>query len=157
MRYFIDTEFSERPGHLELLSIGIVCEDGRQFYAENSEFDVSKCNDWMKENVLPKLTGPRMRKQTIAERMRRFVSGEPEFWGYYSDYDWVVFCWLFGAMIDLPEGWPMYCRDLKQEIDRLGLDIHQPEDQSHNALDDARWIRETWGKLPRRTEWGDVS
>ncbi|MGH2666066.1 hypothetical protein [Flavobacterium sp.] len=41
----------------------------------------------------------------------------PEFYAYYADYDWVVFCWLFGKMIDLPAGFPMYCRDLKQVLD----------------------------------------
>lgn len=41
----------------------------------------------------------------------------PEFYGYYCDYDWVVFCWLFGKMIDLPKGFPMYCIDLKQTYD----------------------------------------
>ena len=43
--------------------------------------------------------------------------GKPQFYGYYSDYDWVVFCWLFGKMIDLPKGFPMYCIDLKQLLD----------------------------------------
>jgi hypothetical protein len=43
----------------------------------------------------------------------------PEFYGYYSDYDWVVFCWLFGRMNDLPKGFPMYCRDLKQMLDEV--------------------------------------
>ena len=42
---------------------------------------------------------------------------EISFYAYYADYDWVVFCWVFGKMIDLPEGFPMYCRDLKQMID----------------------------------------
>lgn len=41
----------------------------------------------------------------------------PEFFGYFADYDWVVFCWLFGKMIDLPEGFPYYCKDLKQMLD----------------------------------------
>ena len=44
---------------------------------------------------------------------------KPEFYGYYCDYDWVVFCWLFGKMINLPAGFPMYCIDLKQELDRI--------------------------------------
>lgn len=39
------------------------------------------------------------------------------FYGYFCDYDWVVFCWLFGKMIDLPKGFPYYCRDLKQMLD----------------------------------------
>jgi hypothetical protein len=38
----------------------------------------------------------------------------------YADYDWVVLCQLFGAMVDLPKGWPMYCRDIKQWADELG-------------------------------------
>lgn len=40
-----------------------------------------------------------------------------EFYAYYADYDWVVFCWLFGKMVKLPKGFPKYCRDLKQTID----------------------------------------
>lgn len=44
-------------------------------------------------------------------------SDKPVFYGYYADYDWVVFCWLFGKMIDLPKGFPMYCRDLKQMLE----------------------------------------
>lgn len=39
------------------------------------------------------------------------------FYGYFCDYDWVVFCSLFGRMIDLPIGFPMYCKDLKQILD----------------------------------------
>lgn len=41
----------------------------------------------------------------------------PKFYAYYADYDWVAFCWLFGKMMDLPKGFPMYCRDLKQIVD----------------------------------------
>lgn len=44
-------------------------------------------------------------------------SEKPKFYAYYADYDWVAFCWLFGKMIDLPNGFPMYCNDLKQMLD----------------------------------------
>jgi hypothetical protein len=68
----------------------------------------------------------------------------PEFWGYYADYDWVVFCQIFGRMVDLPKGYPMYCNDLRQWLNHRGrLDIHQPENP-HNSLLDARWIAETY-------------
>lgn len=40
-------------------------------------------------------------------------------YGYYSAYDHVVLCWLFGRMMELPEGMPMYTIDLKQELDRI--------------------------------------
>ena len=42
---------------------------------------------------------------------------KPKFYAYYADYDWVVFCWLFGKMNDLPSNFPQYCIDLKQELD----------------------------------------
>ena len=149
MRYFLDTEFSEKPGSIILLSIGIVAEDGREYYAVSSEFTPEQCNAWVQENVIPRL-GCNGRKSVvqIAGEVHAFVANDcPEFWGYYCDYDWVVFCWLFGAMIDLPTGWPIYCRDLKQEIDRQERDISQPDDECHNALDDARWIAGTWKAL----------
>ena len=40
-----------------------------------------------------------------------------KFYGYYSAYDHVALCWLFGKMIDLPAGFPMYTIDLKQTLD----------------------------------------
>jgi hypothetical protein len=151
MRYFLDTEFNESVGNITLLSIGVVAEDGREFYAVSSEFDEEQCNDWVRENVIPKLNAfptERLAEKEIAEAIINFVGNDkPEFWGYYSDYDWVVFCWLFGTMINLPNGFPMYCHDLKQEIDRQKLDIHQPDENSHNALDDARWIADTWRQI----------
>ena len=42
MKYWIDTEFIERPCTIDLISAGLVAEDGREFYAESSEVDWSK-------------------------------------------------------------------------------------------------------------------
>ena len=44
MRYFYDTEFIEDGSTIELVSIGIVAEDGREFYAVSTEFDASNAN-----------------------------------------------------------------------------------------------------------------
>lgn len=73
----------------------------------------------------------------IASEIKEFIGYKPEwteygsdeftddndiqFFGYYADYDWVLFCSLFGRMIDLPKGFPMYCRDLKQMLDEKAL------------------------------------
>jgi hypothetical protein len=71
--------------------------------------------------------------------------GKPEFWGYYADYDWVAFCQLFGSMISLPKGFPMYCRDLKQWCDSLGNpDLPKQGKDEHSALLDAQWNKSTW-------------
>ncbi len=145
MRFFLDTEFMEAPGQLELISIGIVSQDGQEYYAETVEGDRSKANDWVKANVLPQLEGPVKPQLAIGADIIEFVgSCEPEFWGYYADYDWVVFCWLFGAMIDLPKGWLMYCRDIKQLADSVGNPKLPATSGEHHALSDARWNRCAW-------------
>ena len=147
MKYFIDTEFYERGrGYpIELISIGIVREDGEEFYAENLACDLADLSDWLKENVVPQLTEPKMLPTQIAEGIRKFIGDDspPEFWGYYADYDWVVFCQLFGSMIKLPAKWPMYCRDLKQWCDMLG-NPRLPKSTFHHALSDARWNRQIY-------------
>ena len=47
MKYWIDTEFIAKPFAIDLVSIGLVAEDGREFYAESSEVDWSKASPWM--------------------------------------------------------------------------------------------------------------
>lgn len=143
VKYFIDTEFIESgPGaSIDLLSIGIVCEDGREFYAESASANLAMANDWVQENVLPHLTGEKILLGPMGDAIKAFIGdARPEFWGYYADYDWVVFCQIFGAMVDLPKGWPMYCRDLKQLCDSLGNPkLPAQISTEHNALNDAKW------------------
>jgi hypothetical protein len=175
MKYFIDTEFiegfngyrkrgfwdswfTEKKLHsVDLISIGIVAEDGRTYYAISNQFEPDDADKWVKDNVLY----PIMRQNgydkplsnlhgylsydrkavksiqrafgkhpvTIGLEVREFCGGSQiedfvtdkqiEFYGYFSDYDWVVFCSMFGTMMNLPKGFPMYCKDLKQYKDDL--------------------------------------
>lgn len=151
MKFFLDTEFIERgPYHpVTLISIGIVSEEGDKLYAVSSEFDSNDASQWVKDNVLSHIPAeePRFRLDEIARQVKSFVrqlspNAKPEFWGYYADYDWVVFAQIFGTMMDLPKEWPMYCRDLKQWCDDLG-NPQLPEQSSteHNALNDAQWSK----------------
>ena len=79
---------------------------------------------------------------------RSSQAGKPEFWAYYADYDWVALCQLYGTMVDLPEGWPKFCRDLKQLSVDVGSPQHPPDStDEHNALADARWNRDLYGFL----------
>src|SRR5258708_2885453 len=55
MRYWMDCEFIEDGHTIELISIGIVAEDGREYYAQSGEFDRRNASDWVKENVLSHL------------------------------------------------------------------------------------------------------
>lgn len=205
MKYFLDTEFLEGPQNkkflgikygetkptIDLISIGIVSEDGREYYAISKDFNLKEAWNrfdlkwmeiivngtskerhqykkyWIRENVLKPIwedlsdrwsddnlffaedikkakhlefTYSSLKSllkkygksnEQIAKEVKEFVDPEkkrynkfgeytltkPDFYAYYADYDWVCFCWLFGCMIDLPDGFPMYCRDLKQMLD----------------------------------------
>jgi hypothetical protein len=168
MRYCIDTEFWERPGHINWISIGIVREDGKEFYAENSNFPwnwLEQCAKglheqfenpdtpkWLLENVRPHLRGGDALMDTaqVKEALGEFTldsdyvihGKQPKFWAWYGAYDWVVFCWLFGRMIDLPEHFPMYVRDFRhvcEQYDIRGKDLAPAvAGTDHDALADAR-------------------
>lgn len=51
------------------------------------------------------------------ENTEKIAPKNVELYGYYSAYDHCALCWLFGKMIDLPSGFPMYTKDLKQIFD----------------------------------------
>lgn len=69
---------------------------------------------------------------------KALIYNQPEFYAYYADYDWVLFCSLFGRMIDLPKGFPMYCRDLKQMLD----DCYMHQETKHpNETRLESWLR----------------
>jgi hypothetical protein len=161
MRYFIDTEFNEDGQTIKLLSIAIVAEDGRELYLVNDEARIEDCNEWVQANVWPYLFSgldadrDYLGRTGIRLRIEDFIGSDPdpEFWGYFADYDWVVFCWLWGAMVQLPKNFPRYCMDLKQEAKRLGVkpkDLVPPPTNAHNALADARWNAELFAALAAR-------
>lgn len=147
MKYFYDTEFIENGSTIDLVSIGIICEDGRAYYAISKEFDATQADDWVKENVLSKLETDaylyKSRKEIrddIAVFIRPDTSSKPQLWGYYADYDHVVLSQLFGRMINLPDHFPMYTRDIKQLCDELGNPtLPEQKEGEHNALADAVW------------------
>jgi hypothetical protein len=154
MRYFFDTEFYEDGSTIDLISIGIVCDDGREFYACSVEARLDRVSDWVRINVLPHL--PRygdiawMCRADIAAALRGFIRPAPEqkraeLWAYYADYDHVCLSQLYGTMINLPSHFPMFTRDLKQLSVDVGSPKHPPDPEGeHNALVDARWNRDLY-------------
>ena len=168
MRIYYDTEFLEDGRTIELISIGMVAEDGREYYAVNRDMPHKRIarHDWLMANVVPGL--PRLhgdarmhagrrnplaldwhhpdlkRRAQIADEVREFIQATPdvELWAWYGAYDHVALCQLWGSMIDLPDGVPMYTHDLKQEHDRVGAPpMPQQAEGLHNALADARHVK----------------
>lgn len=253
-KYFIDTEFVEGPQKkrffgitygetkptIDLISLGMVCEDGRELYCLHKDFNIWEAwnrydlirnpnigdrhnfptvrNYWLRENVLwpiywdlIELDDPmqahglwsmrnsyhgykefkrlikkygKTRKQIMYE-INQFIcpmatasdwadtgpidqgfkdflkANPPKFYAYFADYDWVAFCWIYGKMMDLPEGFPMYCQDLKQTMDSMqvlqefkipgqdrltswlktlkSMPGYPKQENEHSALADAHW------------------
>lgn len=182
MKYFLDTEFKEKPNTIDLISIGIVSEDGREYYAICQDF-LHKLqpiwrDEWIRNNVLlpiymeysitnsnkaiefskanfkSLLYGIAKPTGQIRNEIIDFIGDEiPEFYGYFADYDWVVFCWIFGRMIDLPSNFPQYCKDLRQMMADKNLDDqwkkkYCPDPEGiHNALEDAKWNYQLFKKI----------
>lgn len=168
-RYYLDTEFIDDGKTIELISIGMVSDDGRELYFVSSEFDKSRCDEWLQTNVLnqlPKCACPgggtldhlghndptckwRTRSE-IRDAIRAFIVEEPrdqiEIWAYFASSDWVVFYQLFGKMIDMPKHFPFFVRCLKQYALDLGYTGKfkelLPDTGHHDALADAKWNRD---------------
>ncbi len=161
MKYFYDTEFHEDGETIDLISIGIVREDGRSYYAISSEANYRRVheNSWLMNNVMDSIPyvvekanghpydtirpiGPDVKTRLrIRNDIVRFVGNDsPEFWAWYADYDHVALCQLFGKMIDLPHNFPMFTRDLRQHWEyRNCPPLPKQVEGKHNALDDAKY------------------
>ncbi|NUS72726.1 MAG: polyadenylate-specific 3'-exoribonuclease AS [Corynebacteriales bacterium] len=154
-RYFYDTEFIEDGVTIDLVSIGVVDEQGREFYAVSTEFDPSKAIPWVKKNVLDKLPSPSSQAWRSRERIRddllEFLiqPGEKfELWAWFAAYDHVALCQLWGPMVALPRPIPRYTKDLRQRWE----DLKKPKlpdagDDAHDALADARHNLQRWQVL----------
>jgi sugar lactone lactonase YvrE len=163
---YYDTEFLEDGRTIDLISIGMVCEDGRELYAVNRDMPLRKIrkHKWLMANVVPHLPQPhgdrrnRMptswlfdyadslvkHREQIADEVRRFIQAtpDPQLWAWYGAYDHVALAQLWGPMINLPTGVPMWTNDLRQEAERLGNPrLPEQQDGEHNALADARHNR----------------
>lgn len=177
MRYFYDCEFLEDGRTIELISIGIVAEDGRELYLVNRDapWRRIKKHQWLMDNVVPNLPQPHgdwilhmpkrwlinladarvQSRQRIAEQVRRFLLDDPatshderELWADFSAYDYVALAQLFGPMIDMPVGLPWFTCDLRQEWRRLGRpELPKQESGEHNALADARHLKRCFEAL----------
>lgn len=179
-RYFIDLEFLERGPDFSIkaYSIGIVSEDGRQFYRETKwSINTIDAKQWVIDNVFTGFTHynhkcscktwanpdedveyrapdcPLVSNEELKQDIITFFGDDKtiELWGYYSGYDYVVFSQIFGTMDDKPKNFPYYIRDLRQYADHLGFGkIRIPKvGTEHNALDDSLWNKEVYEGLVR--------
>lgn len=146
MRYFYDTEFIENGSTIELVSIGVVAEDGREYYAVSTEFNSSAASQWVARNVLPLLPNPSdpawKSRSVIRQELLEFLTAadnKPELWAWVGCYDHVVLAQLWGDMTGLPRTIPRFTRELKQYWEFAGKPaLPSTPVGNHDALIDAR-------------------
>ena len=151
MRYFLDTEFIDNGTYcLDLLSIGVVSEDGfLEYYAINRGARLVNANDFVRRHVLPCLVPDTDAAWKDPEQLRQelgslFDAGDPtEIWTYYGAYDRVVLGRFFGPG-QWPATWPDYFLDIKQWAVQLGRYTLPDKPRRHHALDDAYWTWKAW-------------
>ena len=155
MRFFYDTEFIEDGRTIDLVSIGVVGDDGREYYAVSTEFDPDRAGSWVRANVLPKLPSPSSQvwrtRRRIRDDLLEFLtadSGPVELWAWTGAYDHVVLCQLWGPMTELPRAIPRYTRELRQLWEEAGRPTlpDRPAD-AHDALADARHNLAKWRSI----------
>lgn len=134
MKIFFDTEFTGLHKNTTLISIGLVDEDGRTFYAEFLGYNSNQVDDWIKENVIANLK--------YSTCIDNWCNKDPEHfecvgYTYYirkwldawlskynevelvSDcchYDMVLFIDIFGSAFDIPKQVNPVCHDINQDI-----------------------------------------
>lgn len=155
VRFFLDTEFIEDGRTVDLVSIGVVAEDGRELYAVSTEFDPAPAIPWVREHVLAQLPPPsdpawRTRAQ-IRDDLLDFLGPEPVLWAWVAAYDHVALAQLWGAMPALPRQIPRYTRDVRQLWEHLGRPpLPRQPGGEHHALDDARHVKVRWEALAEK-------
>lgn len=157
MKLFFDMEFTGLRQNTTPISLGIVSEDGKKFYAEFTDYDESQCNDWIKENVIKnlKLAGMGVGVSDTDENPplrivmgdKRYICQEIDEWicqfntiQFVSDvchYDFVLLIDLLtngGTALDLPDNISAVCHDINQDIaayfevsDREAFDMNREE------------------------------
>lgn len=125
-KVFFDTEFTGLHQNTTLISIGLISECGKTFYAELTDYDKSQCDDWIKKNVIKNLTITKeidesldawedyKHKEAILFKGKlEYLKGalenwlnqfeQVEIWSDCLSYDWVLFNQIFGHAFNIPK------------------------------------------------------
>lgn len=174
-KLFFDTEFTGLHQNTTLISIGIVSECGKTFYAELTDYDRSQVDEWLLKNVIEKLLVkenstvgldlPDTRvvigtKNAIKDYLNEWLSQfeSVEMWSDCLSYDWVLFCQIFGNAFNIPKNVYYIPFDICTLFKHHGIDPDISREKfgcgevylempKHNALWDAQVIKACYEKL----------
>lgn len=175
MRVYFDTEFTGLHMSTTLISIGLISEDGRTFYAELNDYAEHQVDEWIQENVIAKLRfksdygstpeldlehhAMKSTTQRVAFDLALWLEqwDRVEMWSDCLAYDWVLVCHLFGGAMKLPPNVYYIPVDISTIMLLKGVDpdvireefagMTDAKASKHNALWDAKVIRACARKL----------
>lgn len=152
MLVFLDTEFTAfvRP---DLISLALVSEDGREFYAERTDYHRDACSDFVRDTVLPllgRVPGAVCSRAELTQRLHGWFAQLPEPATIVFDFqgDWLL---LADAMLgrtyrNPPEnfGAPLHLENASithPVFERAQNLVYTQDWPPHHALADARSLR----------------
>lgn len=137
MNIYLDTEFTGLHKNAQLISIGMIDEQGHTFYAEFDDYDDTLITSWVIDNVISNLDfkdrKPFVRtfnegKDVRVKGSKDYIKGPMIAWlNHYTDvqivsdvshYDFVLFLDMFGTAFNLPKNIAPCCHDINQDIAR---------------------------------------
>ena len=179
MKVFFDTEFTGLHKGSTLISIGLIAENGREFYAEFCDYDNKQVDEWLQENVINNLKFKNCEnfinsnnidfitmkgtKHDVGMALSDWFAGfnNVEMWTDCGAYDWVLFCDIFNHAFNIPNNiyyiWYDICtlmnvKGINSDISREGFIKNSIYGDKHNSMYDARVIKACYEKLVNKGE-----
>ena len=170
-KVFFDTEFTGLHQKTTLISIGLISDCGKTFYAELTDYDKSQVDDWINNNVISNLTMTEddnaaflgswrlvADSKTVKEALTKWFEQfeQVEIWSDCLSYDWVLFNQIFGHAFNIPNN--IYyipfdictlfkAKGIDPDISREEFSDMKENSQKHNALWDAKVIKRCYELL----------
>jgi hypothetical protein len=177
-KIFFDTEFTGLHKNTTLISIGLISENGKQFYAEFNDYDSNQVDEWLKKNVISNLILNKEdvgrfgdenvwlvkgNKSDIAYNLKEWINqfDQIEMWSDCLSYDWVLFNDIFGNAFDLPKKIYYIPFDICTLFNIKGIDPDISREKfceikeesllkKHNSLWDAKIIKKCFEMLDKK-------
>jgi DNA polymerase III epsilon subunit-like protein len=162
---FWDSEFTDLdPYKGEILSLGFIKPTGEELYLELEH--TGEVSGWVKEKLLPELTQPKISRQGALEKIIAFLGpNRPFLVAYVNQFDAIYLYKLLGTTSSTKE-YPFHWIHVDfasilfaQGIDPERYNQKRPDSlfaeyqidiskyNKHNALDDARMLRDLYIKM----------
>ena len=165
-RVFFDLEFTGLNRNADIISAGFISESDEELYIEFNDYDASKCDKWVREHVIAKLSEEERynRKQALRKILDYFetIRKPEEQILLISDclsYDWMLLNELWGGALRIPKylyyipidlSTVFYIKGVDPDINREMFAGIKDRSQKHNSLWDAKIIKLCFEKLVKR-------